>query len=766
MRRKLLGSACALSVFGAFHASAQTPATPSANKGLAVEEVVVTAQKRREKLQSIAVSAQTLKTSSLAQNNVSDISDLSKLVPSVSINGTTNGRVPYAMRGVTTTAAEANVGLASGVAILLDGVPVPSDSHAADQIEDIDHIEVLKGPQATLGGRTASAGVINMVTRGPRPVLTGSASTTFTTDGEQRGNFFVAGPVSDTLQFSLSGYGNHLVYPLFNQFNGTTTHADNQGVRGKLLYKPTNDLTITLTGHFAHYHSYGDNFAWVYITPGSTLLFPGSPLTIPAELGTIRPHYGNLTTNSVAPNLGAIYTDRDVSLVVDYRLGDLDITSTTALQREQQKDIQDLFVVDNFFWNVLTQGHAPPFNNTQTVREDTQQISEEVHVASPTSDRFSYLAGAFYSDTTVAARIFRNLVPAAVDTYVRPDTATYDLYGRATYKVTPQLSIIGGLRFNYDVLKYVDSQLVFAPFSPFGGSLPRYSSGSYSAGVGVGDLTAQYALTPTSNVYATYARGYAPPAYNTAAPLFNDTPERPIARMDVNHFEIGSKATYFDRRLLLNLAAFYTHYNNYQIETYASFPGLINPPLVLANAPAAQTHGVELDSTFRATEGLTLNLNAAYIDATFLNWHNAPCPAIFPGQICVQNVDGKPLPNSPKFKVTLDATQDIPLRFIDYDLVLDGTYTYRTSAEMLPDQNPHAVQGPYGLFNLSASLQSGNGRYSATVFVNNVFNKVYYTDVEDFFDTVWASPAGESATLGQPGRDARRYGGFRLTAKF
>ena len=127
-------------------------------------EIIVTAQKRPEKLQQIPVAASVMSSESIAQQHVTDLSDINRVVPSVEIKGTFNGRVPYSIRGISTNANEGAIGLTSGVSIQVDGVPVPADSFAANTISDVAQLEVLKGPQATLGGRTASAGVINFVT--------------------------------------------------------------------------------------------------------------------------------------------------------------------------------------------------------------------------------------------------------------------------------------------------------------------------------------------------------------------------------------------------------------------------------------------------------------------------------------------------------------------------------------------------------------------------------------------------------------------------
>jgi iron complex outermembrane receptor protein len=120
------------------------------------------------------------------------------------------------------------------------------------------------------------------------------------------------------------------------------------------------------------------------------------------------------------------------------------------------------------------------------------------------------------------------------------------------------------------------------------------------------------------------------------------------------------------------------------------------------------------------------------------------------------------MPNSPKLKATLGAEQRVPLPNIPYELVFGGTYAYRTSAQMLPDQNPFAVQAGFGLLNLSAGIQTNNGKFSARLFVNNLTNHHYFTDVEDF----WTGPWNGNAVIGQPARDSVRYAGLKLTASF
>jgi len=275
--------------------------------------------------------------------------------------------------------------------------------------------------------------------------------------------------------------------------------------------------------------------------------------------------------------------------------------------------------------------------------------------------------------------------------------------------------------------------------------------------------------------YLTYARGYAPAVYNTSEVLYsaNQTLE-PISQEHIDHFELGTKGTYLDGTLRVNAALFDTIYKPYQLQTYLLVPGAASPPLVLVALGKASTKGAELDLNWAATRSLRVDLNLAYIDAKFDEYPGAPCyPTQTAAEGCVSTVDqagnvnlvqdasGKPMPNSPKLKGILGIEQRIPLPGAKYEATIGGTYSYRSHAQMLPDQNPEAVQGAFGLLNLSASLRDASGRWTVTAFVNNVTNKVYYVDVEDFFNGPWAS----NAVIAQPARDAQRYAGIRVNVE-
>src|SRR5579859_2141734 len=438
-KNKLLLAAGAMmaSASPCWSAAAGDADTAATGSSAQLEEIVITAQKRTERLADVPVAASVVTPAALAEMNAGDISDLNKLVPSVDLVGSFNGRVPYGIRGISSNANEATVGLASGVAIMLDGIPIPSDADTANQMEDVKDIEVLKGPQATLGGRTAAAGVINIVTRGPTDQLTADVSATATDDHEYRGNLFVAGPLADKVLGSLSVYGNEREFPINNIYYGQHSDQDTAGVRGKLLIKPNDALDITLMAYYQKSKSEGPNFVYTYVTPGAYLLLGTNPPPLPppilatlsqaAVLAGVTPSMQNSTANSIYTE-SANLSDQMYSINVDYRIGGLTLTSTTAYLREHQFNYQDLFVNSSYYSNNFRDAFAAiigpipgspgtwaNFYNNQTQDIFVNQTSQEFRVASSPDQPFNYVAGIFYSDQTVDMVATRTLTPAATN---------------------------------------------------------------------------------------------------------------------------------------------------------------------------------------------------------------------------------------------------------------------------------------------------------------------------------------------------------------
>ncbi len=790
-----------------------------------LQEITITAQKRPERLSQAAVSASVVSARELTQSNAANIWDLNKLVPSVNLNGSFNGRVPMGIRGISSVSNEGTVGLSSGVAIMVDGVPIPSDSMDGNNLEDVQSVQVLQGPQATLGGRTAATGVIDIVTRKPTSYFTGDASLTVTNDGQVRLNGFLAGPISRKIDFSLAAWGNHVKYPIRNIELNKSTIQKVSGARVKLLFKPIHNLDITLMGHYGLMTSDGANFVYKYLSPGAALLVgnhvdpttgqavPNVPFMGASALVPLQPGLGNKYYASPIRAHSRI-EDRDASLTVSYHLDGLTFGSITAYQHETQSLTQDLFLVNAYFWNELTgagsgaAGAPPPFYNHQNIHLNINQFSQELKVVSPADRPFSYVAGLFYSDTRVHQIYNRQLFPAYENFDVTPDTETIDAYGRTTWRFLPKTSLVTGLRYNYDSITYQDYWLLDTLAVPGSGAtyppviVPnQYAAGSHHSGTVVGDVSLKQQFTPTVMGYATYARGYSPGAFNTVQTLYSpSTVTAPsgltIAQLDgafpglitpqdhsklayvgketVNDFELGLKSTFLHHRVRVNLALFYTKYKNFQIQNFNLQSRAVSPPLILEAAGGAETRGAELDTDWAATRTLRIAFSAAYVDAKFTDYKNAPCyyPYVTGQQVpgCtyvngtgVQNLSGKTMPNAPKFKFDANISDRIPLGVIPYDVTMGANYSFQTSAQMLADQNPQTVLPAFGILDLRLGLERNSGAYSITAFVNNALNKHYAVDMEDFWSSPWG---GTNAVIEQPARDSYRYYGLRLTASF
>ena len=835
LRNRLIAATVAAAVSGIVLAqpanSAQTTSKPASQGAAAaaaapqLQAITITAEKRPERLSETPVSAAVISRSELTASSATDISDLNKLVPSVNLNGSFNGRVPMGIRGISSVSNEGTVGLSSGVAIMIDGVPVPSDSMAGNDLQDVQSVEVLQGPQATLGGRTAATGVIDIITRKPSSYYRGDAGLTVTSDGEERLNGFLAGPISRKVEFSLAAWGDHVKYPIRNIELDRSTTQRVSGARVKLLFKPIDNLDITLMGHYGLMTSDGANFLYSYISPGAALLVgnhidpttgqavPNVPFMAASALVPLQPGLGNRYYASPV-RAGSRIEDRDASLTVSYHMGDLTLGSITAYQHETQNLTQDLFLVNAYFWNELTgagsgaAGTPPPFYNDQKINLNINQLSQEFKITSPADRPFSYVAGLFYSDTKVRQVYNRPLFPAYENFDVTPDTTTIDLYGRTTWRLLPRTSLVTGLRYNYDSIKYQDYWLLDTlAFPGPAASYPpvivsnQFASGSHHSGTTVGDVSLKQQFTPSIMGYVTYARGYSPGAFNTVQPLYSpSTVTIPsgltIAQLDtafpglvtpagqstlayvgketVNDFEVGLKSTFLHHSVRVDLALFDTKYKNFQIQNFNLTSHAVNPPLFLEAAGGAETRGGELDTDWAATRTLQLALAAAYVDAKFTDYNNAPCyyPYVTGQQVpgCtyvngtgVQNLAGKPMPNAPKFKFDANISDRVPLSAIPFDVTMGANYSYRTSAQMLADQNPQAVLPAFGILDLRVGLEKDSGAYSITAFVNNALDRHYAVDVEDFWSSPWG---GTNNVIAQPARDSYRYYGLRFTASF
>lgn len=724
-------------------------------------EIVVTAQKRTESVRDTPAAVAVVAPVVLTRAGVTTIDDLGKAVPAlVASPASTTLRPFYTLRGISTNVI--TVGSPSGVAVMLDGVTLAPESLAARQLTDIASVEVLRGPQSTLGGRAASIGAINIVTRKPTATLQGNVGATVTTDGEYRGQAFVSGPLTPNLGFTVSAFGSHTQFVTKNLTTGVQDHTGTFGFRGKLQWEVTPDLKLTLAGNYIDTTDVGA--FQTYVNVASNALFRGT-YSQAAALPGINPVSGNTDYRTIHTP-GQHSKDQLYSLMAEYRMGKFTLTSLSAYSHENRDLKYDVYL-QQVDWASIGSGGAYSWDNIQRSQLTLDGFNQELRLASDNLGPVRILAGLYYDYSKTAFQFDRPAfgTPIPFGAYRVAENNSYAAYARADWKLRPTTTLITGLRFNHDKIGYrYDLQYNTTPAS---NSVPFSRSGSDSFDTLVGDVTLKQDVADRANVYAKYSRGYKPKVYNLDATFTATNTIVPVGKEQVDGFELGFKGDLLDRRLTLNLAGFYTTYKNFQVQSVD--PAAAAPTFQLTNAGKASSRGIELDATYRAGHGLTLNYSGAFTDAHYDSFIGATC---YSGQtaatgcttangVSSQNLSGARLPSAPLWKMTFGVDKRTSLTD-NVDLNLGGVLTYQTGLTFDPNKNPGSFQPQYAILNLSAGVAGKNDRWSLTAFVNNVTDKLYYSSISDLGGR-WGNKAVFS---GWYGRDARRYAGLRFEGKF
>ncbi|MDB5918958.1 MAG: tonB dependent receptor family protein [Massilia sp.] len=747
-------------------AIANAQAAPADKAEGQIQEVIVTAQKRKENLREAPVSAVVMTAESLVKSGVETLDDVGKLVPSL-VAAPTGGalRSGFTMRGISTTVQ--TIGAPSGTAVMIDGVTLAPESMAAKQLSDIANLEVLRGPQATLGGRTASTGVINIVTRTPEASFSGKVGVTFTDDKQRRVEGFVTGPVTDMLKFSLSGYDGKTYFPTKNLTTGQFDSEEASGIRGKLLFTPIKNLDVTLTASSSDMDSKGTFQTYILVDPAAKYrgFIPNA-----ASLPGVVPGIDNFDY-AVRNQPSTVASDKLYSLVVNYKLGDWSLSSITARQEEDRTLVADVHNQASDWASLLTNGKYSWDQSQQSIL-NVRTTSQEFKVISPQIGIVNVLAGAYYGHDETAYDFVRSSfgIPAGPSPFSAnraADTKTTALYGRATWTLTPALSLVTGLRANRDDIGYLYNLRYTT--TPASASVPFTRTGSATQDTTVGDANLRFTINPNLMTYVSYSRGYKPAIWNLDGTITPTNEVKAVNKENVDAFELGMKGVFLNRRLTLNAALFSTTYTDFQVQTFD--PISPSATFALSNAGKARTRGIELDGRAVLPADFRLNASLAYIDAKFIDYAAATCyTAQTVAQGCVasvsgsryQRLSGTTLPNAPKWKINLGVDKTVQFESLPFDLKFNANYNYQTAVNFDPNGNPIAVQRAYGIVNLSTNLIDRAGRYDVSFFVNNLANTHYVAGMTD----QGARWGNLSALTGWRSRDSERYMGIRLNAYF
>ncbi len=693
-------------------------------------DIVITAQRRAENLQDVPLSVAVVGGDKLASLKFNETSDLQYLVPSVTLTNAAGPRnFGFFIRGIGTSTFSSEA-IEGSVAYVLDGVVMGQAGSSLGDLPDVERIEVLRGPQGTLFGKNASAGVVNVVTKRPSRQFTGNAGISWGwPDNDRRFSAYLSGPITDTLRFSLSGRRNRRDGYVVNVFDGRKLNDRNDwGLRGKLEWEPVSNLT--LTGIADYYKRDADCCVW-------TLNSVASPAGVPESLqiaAGIKPGIDNLKQN-IDGDVFSNAKSKGVSLQADYRFGGFTLTSITAWRTWETTDGLDS---DSAPVNLLNVNYAH-FNQAQ--------FSQELRLASPTGGLIDYVLGAYYFDADVRSRSTQIFATVPLPffnrrVHITSDSRNMALFGQDNLNLSKSFKLIGGLRYLKDRVEATKDRL-----DPTYGltDSARAAEQSYAL---VWRAGAQYDLGKDANVFATVTRGFKGGGFDTNIGngiLRYVKPERPT------NYELGLRTYWPDARLTFNVTAFYTHVENYQ--TAGRDPITATYPIVSSEA---KTKGVEFDLAWRPIKATDLNVvfSGSYVDARWGDFANAPCfggqtvaegcvaapgsPAGSPG--VQQDLTDAPLPYSPKWQLNAGGSYGVDLSS-KLKMQFDLSASYRSSELIAFPNNPRTRQAGYVLVNGAIALASGK-TWKLSVYGKNLLDEHYAI-------TMFSTPFGSARSLSQ-----------------
>jgi iron complex outermembrane receptor protein len=775
-------------------ASAQAQTSDSAQ----LEEIIVTSTKRAERLQDVPVSVTAVTADVLERNNVRELGDLVKLSPGLVINyGSQPGNFSINMRGIGTFSN--GIAVESDVAVVIDDVPVGFQAAAFKDLIDVERVEVLRGPQSTLFGKSAIAGVLNIATAAPTREFSGKGMLLVTDDGEKRIGFTVSGPVKDDLLLRVtiakSDYdGNVKNLTTGKNVNGSAGFT----ATAKLVWTPTENLTLSVAPRYNHNVSTCCTSPITELTPG--LFYQGEP-AFPASL-TLRGVTIDKNNHFVRADDRIGGGNSDVfgtTARIDYDFGDGSflkghtLSSITSHDRWKMVDFQDIDGTDQPF--LLGFPVASPSGINSGAHIDgyfhADSWTQELRLVSPGQSRFRYVAGLWYAKNDLDRYLNRGPVLQLARYLAESTNENYSAFANATWDVTEKLSVTGGARINRQKISYHFDKTIFANTTLTSPTSHQLFSKADQDDAFTGKVGVQYKITPDIMTFGTFSTGYKGQAYDLVS-TFNAAiaAQMPVKPETAKNYEIGFKSSLLDRRVYFNATVFRADYKGFQTSVTSFLPD--GTFLTFLNSVGQlRTQGVELDAVARVTSNFRLNGAFAYTDATVIDFPNGPCnnaqpatadlplqPAGYvgkPGECYrtpttngrVQNLAGKRLNNTPKFKFNIGGQYDIELPGMPFKGFVGATYRWQDDVNFSLSQDPRTIQKAYSVVDLKLGITDLKDRYKVSVFANNLFDKRYAQGIGNG-TSGYSNPAIPTAQgrTWFPGRDAFRYFGARLDVNF
>jgi len=713
-------------------------------------EVVVSSRRRIEKVQDVPIAISVITGKQAEQTGAFNVNRIKELVPSVQLYSSNPRNTGINIRSLGSPFGLTNDGIDPGVGFYVDGVYYARPAATTLDFIDVEQIEVLRGPQGSLFGKNTTSGAFNITTRKPSFTTGADFEVSYGNYNFLQAKASVTGALSSKIAGRISFSGTQRDGLIDNVVTGRPTNTlNNQGIRGQLLFTPSENTNIIFAGDITTQRP--DGYAQVVAGVAPTqraayrqfdAIIKDLNYQLPSRNAFDRKIDHDTPWRS-GQDMGGL------SLNIDTKIGTGTLTSTTAWR----------------FWN-WDPSNDRDFTGLQVLAKSQNptrqtQFTQEVRYAGQLTSKISGVVGVFFIDQTSqtngteesgnAQWRFAQSTTSALwktpglfegygiktDANIRSSSAA--VFGQIDWAITDRLHILPGLRYNFDKKDAHYARTTYGGLQTTDPALLAlkklvYSDQAFDSSTDntdfSGNLTLTYKASDKINFYATYAKSYKPVGVNVAG-LPTDAKGQPLLDLavikpeKVNHYEIGVKTSPF-KNSVFNLAFFDTDIKDFQTNVQAAELGVNRG--YLANADEVRVKGAELDASFVFSQHFTLNAAATYTDGKYVKFTNAPLPLEETGApVAFKDVSGTELPGASKWAGSLGGELSNTAKFFGNKgkvfVALDGYARSKFSSS--PSASKYLVVPGYAIFNARIGFRASEG-LSIHFWGRNLLNKDYY----------------------------------------